>query len=55
MYNNTEFIAMKLLSKADLRRMVHEIYIEIKIDILKNRKLGLKIYWVVLIQTFFFS
>lgn len=32
-YNNTEFIAMKLLSKADLRRMVHEIYIEIKIDI----------------------
>lgn len=54
MYNNTEFIAMKLLSKADLRRMVHEIYIEIKIDILKNRKLGLKIYWVVLIQTYFF-
>lgn len=45
---------MKLLSKADLRRMVHEIYIEIKIDILKNRKLGLKIYWVVLIHTYFF-
>lgn len=54
MYNNTAFIAMKLLSKADLRRMVHEIYIEIKIDILKNRKLSLKIYWVVLIQTYFF-
>lgn len=34
--------------------MVYEIYIEIKIDILKNCKLGLKIYWVVLIQIYFF-
>lgn len=49
MYNNIEFIVMKLLFKVDLCCMVYEIYIEIKIDILKNCKLGLKIYWVVLI------